>query len=428
MEQEPSLLSSISKFFEYIKIYINESIETIKQNIPLFIVVLISIFILYQSHLASNDPYASTKNLMTYLFTIIIPIIAIFLYMVFVSFDGPVISYIIGGTGIFVIVFAIGFWLLNSFITKYIFNVYVLYAIYVLMALVLLSIAYNVLKKYLVKMNGWMGLLANLLFYIPCLVTDAIQYIMGDFYSTPRSTLILVGVEVALLMLYFYIIPFLKTKINTGAFPLLKEPKFLDKYVEIDREMKKEKPHMFEKPYYKPNTIYDEMNEDHQSKLEIRKTYALSMWIYLNPMPPNKEGYDKETTIFKYSSNLANGHPKITYKNVNGEDQFFLYFSGTGKPYKVKMPKQKWNNVVFNYKSDSVDVFINGKIERTYTFSKKNIPKYSTKDVISIGPENGEEGLYGSISNIVYYPYYLSKHQITSQYNLNFMKNPPYYE
>ena len=78
------------------------------------------------------------------------------------------------------------------------------------MALVLLSIAYNVLKKYLVKMNGWIGLLANLLFYIPCLVTDAIQYIMGDFYSTPRSTLILVGVEVALLMLYFYIIPFFK--------------------------------------------------------------------------------------------------------------------------------------------------------------------------------------------------------------------------
>ena len=73
-------------------------------------------------------------------------------------------------------------------------------------------------------------------------------------------------------------------------------------------------------------------------------------------------------------------------------------------------------------------MFINGKIERTYTFSKNNLPKYSEKDVVSIGSERGEEGLYGSLSNIVYYPYYLSRHRITAQYNLNFMKNPPYYE
>jgi len=429
MEKSPSFFTQITNTLNYLKLLINDSITGIKQNLPLSIIVLLGVFVVYQSDVASNDPYASTQNLYSYIFTIIIPIISIFFYMIFVSFDGPVISYLIGGTGVFVLVFAVGFWLLNSFMTKYILNVYVLYLIYALLAVVLLTLCYNVLKKHLVKMNGYVGFLANLLFYIPCMLVDAIKYLMGDYYSTPRSTVILVGVELALLLVYFLIIPFIKKQVSGDAFPLLKEPAFLDMYVEIDRQMKQDKPHMIEDPEYKSDSIYNNIYNASESNISYRKTYAISLWTYLNPMPQNKKGYDKETTIFQYSSDQNKGHPKITYKNVEGEDQYFLYFSESGEPYKVKMPQQKWNNIIFNYKSSStVDVFVNGKIERTYTFSNSDMPVYSDNDVIAIGPDRGEEGVYGSISNIVYYPYYLSKHQITTLYNINFMKNPPMYE
>ena len=62
----------------------------------------------------------------TYVFTIVVPIIAIFAYIVFVSFDRKVMSYIMGGAGITLVVFGIIFWLFNSFLTKYIFNKYLL--------------------------------------------------------------------------------------------------------------------------------------------------------------------------------------------------------------------------------------------------------------------------------------------------------------
>lgn len=415
MEQETSFLSTLTSYVNYLKLYINELISITKKNIPLLVVVLVSIFVVYQFHVASNDEYASTQNLLTYVFTIVVPIIAIFAYIVFVSFDRKVMSYILGGAGITLVVFGIIFWLFNSFLTKYIFNKYLLYTVYALLAIVLLSIAYNVFKKYLIKMSGWIGLLANLVFYIPCLLTDFMKYVMGDYYSTPRSTLILVGVELGLLAFYFYILPFVRNTINSGAYPLLKEPKFLDKYVEIDRELKKERINQVKDP-------------SGSGEMSYRTGYALSMWVYVNPMPPNREAYSKETTIFSYSSNNRKGHPTLTYKNDEGEDMFFLYFSSDGEPYKIQLPKQKWNHVVFNYRSNSVDVFINGKIERSYTFSKNALPQYSDTDVISIGPKKGEDGLYGSISNILYYPFVLSKSQITTHYNLNFTKNPPIYE
>jgi len=68
-----------------------------------------------------------------------------------------------------------------------------------------------------------------------------------------------------------------------------------------------------------------------------------------------------------------------------------------------------------------VDLFINGNLERTYTFNE-NIPIYLATDTITTG---SNQGLDGAICNINYYLEPLTKSQITTTYNLLMSKNPP---
>jgi hypothetical protein len=146
------------------------------------------------------------------------------------------------------------------------------------------------------------------------------------------------------------------------------------------------------------------------------------MWVYLNNQPPNNKSYSKETEIFNY----GDGKPRITYLNDTmidkGKDKYIFYLSNnTNYSYSLTLPSQKWNNIVFNYYSDKVDLFINGNLERTYTFNK-NIPMYLASDVVTIG---SRDGLDGAICNVNYYLEPLTKSQITIAYNLLMTKNPP---
>jgi hypothetical protein len=78
---------------------------------------------------------------------------------------------------------------------------------------------------------------------------------------------------------------------------------------------------------------------------------------------------------------------------------------------------------VFNYTSNGVDLFINGKIERTLTYDNNNLlPQYHLTDVIKIG---GNKGLNGAISNVKYYKKPLTQFEIANNYNLLMYKNPP---
>ena len=44
------------------------------------------------------------------------------------------------------------------------------------------------------------------------------------------------------------------------------------------------------------------------------------------------------------------------------------------------MPYQKWNNIVFNYFSTHVDIFINGNLEKSISLNKENFPIYNNSD------------------------------------------------
>jgi hypothetical protein len=161
------------------------------------------------------------------------------------------------------------------------------------------------------------------------------------------------------------------------------------------------------------------------------QNYAISMWTYVNAHGSNKLAYNTESLIFDYGNNK----PKVTYYNVDNDnnvddntsrDTYRIYFTNnknsTDQYYEMKLPLQRWNNLVFNFSSTHADLFVNGHLERTFSFADGKMPTFTETDVITTGKI---DGLHGAISNIRYYTKTLSKHKITNMYNIFMKKTPP---
>ena len=169
------------------------------------------------------------------------------------------------------------------------------------------------------------------------------------------------------------------------------------------------------------------MQRDTAGKRQYNQHFALSCWIYLNDQPTNYSSYAEETTILDF----AEGAPKVTYeyaKNDNDEsDKLNIYFTNHEEYFNesITLPikKQKWNNLVFNYNSQYADVFLNGKLERTLNLANKP-PQFDDSQFLVTGANNG---LDGSVSNITYYPYPLTKTEVVTLYNIYSIRNPPDY-
>lgn len=285
----------------------------------------------------------------------------------------------------------------------------------VLIILVGFAILFNAFSNYLKSIKGANGFLIYLIFYIPCLISDFAEYIIKEFRLTTNAVFILFILELILLLLYFYL-PTLINQISiTGGEPIL------ENYVYLSSEniIPVQDIVTFE------NT---QTNVADFGEKSISTNYALSMWVYLNNYSTSMAAYNKETLVFDY----GNGKPKITYYNneddITKMDTYRIYFSNrlntdnnNSNFYEIQIPNQKWNNFVFNYSSKYVDLFINGKLTRTFYF-KENIPHYHIGDVVTTGSENG---LSGAIANIRYYQKKLTSREITAFYNILKKKNPP---
>lgn len=168
----------------------------------------------------------------------------------------------------------------------------------------------------------------------------------------------------------------------------------------------------------------DHIDENDSTPL-YRNNYAISFWVYLNEQGSNYKAYSGETNILNY----ANGAPHVVYENANdephGRNNLVIYYSNRdGKQQekiKLKITKQKWNHFVFNYSSEYLDVFMNGKLAQSVPLHNIE-PKFNPYDNITVGQK---DGLDGAICNVNYYKMPLSKRNILNEYNLLAYKNPP---
>jgi hypothetical protein len=378
----------------------------------LYLIIFIIIIILYY---ASFDPSALSTNAFKYIFMIAIPLIIV-LYFVFPlsQSDSSYLKILLIAI-VFSFFFALIYFYTKSNSATFQVVEYITIIIGIMMIITALSIIFYIMSNYFKSLLGWEGFITYFIFYIPCLFIDFVKYILNEFNSTSTPIIILLIFEIVLLILYIYL-PLIIGKIKwTKNNVLLPNSAFLD---------------------IKQNISNSELNKapkfmnDSLSKPVYNQNYSFSMWVYLNPQSQSFVGYSKESQIFNYGE----GKPKISYYNdmttlsnnfgSSGFDKFKIYFSNSTSPvavYKFVMPSQKWNNIVVNFSSVKADLFVNGKLEKTYTY-QGNTPSYDPIDFITIGDD---QGLDGAVCNIVYYSQPLSLIEIASHYNILSLRNPP---
>lgn len=360
---------------------------------------------------SSEDPLSLTTGYNNYLFPLVVGLIFL-IPTVFLGKESLNNGYYIGVIiGTIVSLFGTVFYFYSN-INDSAFSIanYIISGILSFGILIGLAIVFYFYSNYLKTQEGWGGFFVHLFFYVPCLILDLYNYIRKELELTTNVVYYLFITEIVLIFLYNYI-PTIISKISVKqGTPLLEGSAFLD----------------IEKPLI---SSYDlkltAEKDDVNSPVVYRKNYSLSMWIMINAHSENKFSYANETPIFNY----GNGVPKITYVKKephNDKETLKVYFTNSqvsdDNNYIIEIDTQKWNQFVFNYTANSVDLFLNGSLEKTYRFEHDNPPVYTANDMVVIG---ANDGIDGAISNVRYYVGNLTRSQVTNSYNLLMKKNPP---
>ena len=332
----------------------------------------------------------------------------------------------------FIIVFICIYLFVRMDIKTYLTVAYLSGIILTLVFIVALAVIFYMIGNLLKSFTGWSGFIINFIFYIPCLLISFLQYIISEFKLTTSPVIILFMIELLLLLSYLYV-PNIITRVANKDGVLIHNSNTLNNgdiqtqdtfYLNSQNTFSFDNHIMPDKNFQ----IAGNSNDTHFHN------YAISMWTYVNAHGSNKLAYNTESVIFDYGDRK----PKVTYYNGDDQDtrdKYRIYFTNNtelnndgntetdfNEYYEMKLPLQRWNNLVFNFSSTHADLFVNGHLERTFSFADGKMPTFANTDVITTGTNNG---LHGAISNIRYYTKNISKHKITSMYNIFMKKTPP---
>lgn len=250
------------------------------------------------------------------------------------------------------------------------------------------------------------ALLRNVIFYVPCLFIDIIDYIKTEYQLTTKTVWIVLFIELALIFLSF-ILPIIFGKLTThDGINLLNECIYLNRARSLGTYETLHK--ISDKAVATPEEIENS---------RFKYTYAISAWYYINPQPPNTSpAYTKFTNILDYGKK-----PLVQFNSLKNTLRVQCETSkGNMKTlYETKNIKyQKWNNIVVNYDGGTMDVFINGLL----VSSTPEIAPYMTYENVVVGHENG---IQGGICNVTYYKHILSSSKINMMYKILRNKDIP---
>ena len=306
----------------------------------------------------------------------------------------------------------------------------------IMLILVILFFAY----KYLANVTHfytsvYYKLAINIIFYIPCLLYNAIEYtlsLVGIKMSSLQTVLedsknvqvgnahdvwILGGV-LLLNALYFVIVPYTANKIaKQGGNMLLLQPHPLSQSIVLGE-------------YLKLNGI--DTSDSSTPLIDAagvhNYTYAISMWVYISSGSTTSTD-DAAYTIMNYGEiphikwNLKKHELMITVKpeksaSSQKSEELDVDTDGNLVVYRsTDFAMQKWNNIIVNFSNGTFDIFINAKLVKSKAHTVP-IVKYSSLSV-------GSSRLLGKICNVNYFTYSLSMQQIHYLYNLVKNSTPP---
>lgn len=376
--------------------FLDSAINTISSN-PIIFGTFVYLFVL---SFFLKDKFEKSAEF--YVFIIVVPLLFAVIYTYFQEFQTYVTNIFVAGSSMVSIKNALllaGIILAAYFLNKLSLSSYGILALQysgiivgVLIGLVFLSIMYKINQSYIYNMPGISGFIINFILFIPCLIADFVEYLYGEFATTPKIVYILFVIELILILLYLYLPRILKSMEKSNGKVVVDKPMRINMKKDVSNYMDMQKT---EPPANPPLT----------ETVNIRKKYALSMWVYVVPMPSNHIPYNGEATILSFAS-----HPKIAYDGL--KKKFVIYYNETEKD-EFDAPLEKWNHILVNYDKNSADMFLNGELKTT--IMRKN-ESFSMGDMLTIGQESG---LQGGIAKVVYYDAPLLAYEIGSIYRNN---------
>jgi hypothetical protein len=438
-----------------------EFMDNIKKYAKYWTLLFYVLFIMFVFYSASTtkDPTAIFSQQYLYIATIVVPLLA----MIFLYFNGS--QYItsqnirigaIIGIGLLA-VYALVYYALPRGIGFQVFTTYGFNLLLLLIVVVGFAIIFNVFRNASRKLTGWTGFIIRFLFFIPCLLSDFFDYLKMEYKTTPPTIFILFILEIALILAYFYLPSIINKNLTKNSQMIQKTPVRLDIVTVLDNNsMFRLRPQevlnanktpqdtkmlLGDKSNVNPSIVDASGNMMNLGATDLFTTnFGLSMWIFVNEKDMGiNELNDKtplhEIPIFKYGNpkdgNL--GKPSISYiGNSKWKFNFTVPSSHSGKSnpsslqyqdtyFILAVPSQKWNQIVFNYYDNKVDLWINGNLERNMDLHLNPIQQTQT-DTITIGSKSG---LMGGICNIQFYSKPMTSSQISQAYNLLYSQNPP---
>ena len=284
----------------------------------LFIVFILSLFIVtsfYKEDVVFLKKYR-------YIMMIVLPLILlIYLFLRKGNSDlDPKIVMIIGGLIVAVmIILFISYIKIPSVssINSIVFGSYIINIIIGAIILVGLAIGYKILKNSARRMRGWPGFIVNFLFFIPCLISDLIDYLFSEYKNAPNTVFILFTMELILILAYVYVPKLLKYVTTKNGLILQEQPVYLNKSSILSNNSM----------FMLPNSLTSTILVTDGSSNTFNSNFGLSMWIYVNNMGlnNNNNNNNKGSILFQIASpNDTNGKPCIRYI---GNDQWNFIFS-----------------------------------------------------------------------------------------------------
>jgi hypothetical protein len=259
--------------------------------------------------------------------------------------------------------------------------------------------------------SGFFDLIVNLVFYIPCLFSGTLDFIMksavNEYNSNTMGNVMILLLTLVLLLLYIFLPNIINAISLQGGKQLVENPVYTNTLY--------------------PLATYEQLNGNDNFDYQ----YAISFWVFLDSFGPNSSSsHNDYTSILNFG-----GKPNVLYKgNTNSlmitMDQIELAEKGKNKLLEFddngnrivytnnNMLLQKWNNVIINYNGGTLDVFLNGELVRS---SIEVIP-YMKLDALTIGSDGG---VNGGICNVVYFKKPLTITNIYYIYNNNKNRTPP---
>ena len=388
-----------------------DAIKKIKDNFSecgknQIILIAVAVYLLTVFSFMTNNPDVLYSQQYFYLSIIIIPLVAVGIW--FFKYQGASIS---GYEKMFVItmvsLISIGIYLYisNEVSILEIKSAFTIYrSLEVLILLVILAIVFRTAIKQFdtSESAGWSGFFIQLIFYIPCLIGDFIEYLIGEVKATPKVVFSLFIIEILLILSYLYLPKMLSASMTKNGIVLVKDPTLINVKTSL-------------KTYMDLTNTSDQSVDLLKTQLIIKNTFALSGWVYIVSQPPNKYPYNDEATIFEFTTL----HPRLVF---NGKTNKFKAYFNEAQNYDFEMPLQKWNYVVFNYDKMSIDLFVNGQLAHTVKRNVSNDDNFQINDLVYIGQERG---LSGGVCNLMYSTTPLIGQDIQRNYDYNKYSEPP---